>query len=313
MKKLKTLLISLLAFSLLLTGCGLKGEYWKDSYTNVDTFVNAEENASYIFSDREIAYIKNETSLREGFNNNYEHLISIYEETLKTSLKPFTNLYGSMQITPNNTKEASKYFEDFNEKFDAFKDSLNNFKSKKDTFIYLIDPANYETDINQQVLREYKREFKKYISCSLDLIESYNSLYENVYYQTPTSADTITQYSFNTIKYKIASIYARAQLDYLNEYGEEYESTGLLTFNNKAKTIYNLVDNESELTLDNLNKYRDYYELLLNEYNQFVTALNNIDIVELETDQTNYYKNNPLAEVSYSKIEYFVALPALNF
>lgn len=314
MKKLNLILASVLSLVIvLLTGCGMEDGYWNNSYTTVNDFISKDDNSSYILSEENIVYEKNSTNIIPLFTSEYSYLLTIYEDTLKTNLKPFTELYGTMQLAPNDEKKAQKQFKEFNESFESFTNALTNFKNAKTNFVDDIEITNLNSDINLQLLKEYKREFKVYINASLDMVDVFNELYENGYYNPPKESEQASQYSFNAIKFKIASIYARAQIKYIDEWTENNESNELNLFNEKAKVVYATIDSESDLSFNNYTKFKNYYSLLLNEYNDFVEALENVDLPLLESDKNAYFIENPSHQTYYEKIEFFTSLPALHF
>lgn len=317
MKKILSLVVALfmcLSVGVIFSACdGGEDKYWLDVYENVNEYITQDENREYILN-RNLEYVKNSTNIKNQFvNYGYEQLNTIYEKCFSVLLTPLSELYGTMQVAPREEKNAKKYFTEFNETFNEYKEDIEEFKESKSEFVRSIEIANLSSDINKQFLREYKREFREFLKETLVVADKFNNIYQDVYYEPPTTDAEATTFSFNAIKYKISNLFVNAQISLLEEYDVDNEDNVSTAFVDKTNVIYYSLDNQAEVSALNFQKYNEYYNLLLTEFDNFSMALENIDLEECEEDLDIYFSNNTLGEVSYDKIQYFINLPALHF
>lgn len=300
-----------------LSACDRKEDkYWIESYNKIQPFMDDAENQTYMTS-APIAYIleKNnaQTNLRNIFQGEYKNLLQIYEGILDCNFNMFSRLYGTTQVAPQDAKNSKKYFVKLDKDFEQFKKDLEEFKKSKTIFINSLDIASLDSNINRQILKEYKREYKKFLNQATVLADAFYDLYQNVYFNAPPESVAVSQFSFNALKYKISSIFTKAQIAFLEECGMDNEATNGYIFITKANDVNNSIDTETDLSYTNYKKYADYYELLQVEYNQFLLAIDSIDYIECKADTATYFNNHSNAKVCYEKIEYFKQMNAFAF
>lgn len=294
MKKILTFVLcaSLLFVSIFMCACDNDKNYWETSYKQVSETL-AEQKYQFVFDQSKMVRNQN---IADACSENqiFEMLVEVYDFCFYQSIDFVKTYFQGLQIKPINISDKNsgaikKEFEKFDKQFESFKKSCDAFLDANATFNNALDKSSEQLgdDYSVQKLKDFEREYSKFINQTLALCDSFESLYKVCYLDINNAEATslVDKIVFvnNSLKLKTLKLFAMVELD---------------TFDGVCTSLHTNIKDQIEKIAQNSTKqisasanYKNWLEknqLFENEYNNVVSAKDNFDLKSYMTECNCY-------------------------
>jgi len=224
MKKILSfaLCASLLLVSFVFCACNDDKTYWETSYKNVSQTL-AEEDYQFVF-DQSKMQRKDNIAYACGKDERFKMLVEVYDFCFYQSIGFVKTYFQGLQIKPinlndKNSKTIKKEFEKFDKQFDEFKNSCDDFLAANATFNNALDQPGEQlgNEYSIQKLKDFEKEYGKFIVQTLELCDSFESLYKVCYLDISnaegTSLGDKALFVNNVLKIKTLKVFVKVELE----------------------------------------------------------------------------------------------------
>lgn len=231
MKKIITFVLALilcispLAF---FGGCGSDENFWETTHAEIVKF-STDEKYKFVWNEEILTYSSQINDIISNTDNNYYELNYVYNQTSLNSLHFFNKYKSNLQLKPlklndKTQKQIKKSYETFDKRFNEFQSSCNRFVKAYNEF-----NKQVTTDLvgaySQQKLKDFKREYYRFITDSIEFNKTFKELYLLSYQDIHTTDENM-----------LAGIEKIANADFIESLNLLYVKIELDTFNGLANS-----------------------------------------------------------------------------
>lgn len=297
MKKLTLSLLMILACVFCFAGCdnSLKGEYWKESGSAIETYLSSE-NAVKV---KDITYSDSLTKIiNSDLEGSYKELLDVYDYLYESSVFTAEKYVVMFSTNPvNKNKKLSNAFKSVNKNLKKFESQVTEFLKNKQNYEAHIESENINayTEIKLSFLQDFKLEYLKVINSAYVLSESIFNAYLIGY----LNFDNIDKIDAENISFDGINLYRKmavngANLELINSSIQildlfncisitgdvnNYINVSKSYFNEIVKQMYLNEVNESnkQKIIDQLSVWKLVYDDFLSDAEKFNKIVNELD------------------------------------
>lgn len=288
-----------------LSGCKENQDFWTPTYQKIEEFKNDEKYA-FLTSGQALSY----TPFIENSSLS-QTLKEVYEPIYKNLLFEFNSLCDVFSVKPillndKNSNDIKQKFEALQNQLDTLKQNTNEFLNSKQVFEQAVY-ENEESSFAKQKLREFKKEYSKFLYSLETFNKTFNNAYQAGYQTLPQTQEDFekdkalvslaTSYAINSITNNFIDLTMRA-------FDGEFKgsSTALLTLASDLKNQ----EMPLETSYEKYSKWLNFKKVFDVEQDRFLLALDKINLDEYHKDSETYKAKNPSLVAYTNTVDNFV-------